>query len=244
MYHVQLDQFEGPLDLLLFFIKRDELDIFDIPIAQITDEFLAYVRVMKEIDLDGVGDFIYMAAMLISIKAQMLLPQSDGEDEEEAVDPRRELVERLLEYMRFKEAADDLSVREEARARQYTRGAAARERDRYEEDETLDLDASAYDLARALGSVLSSDETSEEPPTHEVRREEYSMEEQQTYVLNQLLEESMVSFQELTEERSKPFIIATFLAVLEMARQRLLTISIAASREDFYLLRPDAADEV
>ena len=112
MYRIRLQEFEGPLDLLLFFIQRDELDIYDIPIAQITDEFLGYVRLIEEIDLDGVADFIYMAALLIHIKARMLLPRPDLDEEGEPIDPRQELVERLLEYVRYKEAAEELAVQE------------------------------------------------------------------------------------------------------------------------------------
>lgn len=241
MYRVELQSFEGPLDLLLFFIQRDELDIFDIPIAQITDEFLGYVRLMQEIDLDGVGDFIYMAAVLISIKAQMLLPSQETDDEGEPVDPRRELVERLLEYVQFKEAAQELAVMEDQRAEQFSRGAASSQEPHYEQEGELKLDASVFDLVSSLRDILT--EVPEEP-VHAVEREEYSVEEQQTYVLEQLLSESVVSFKELVHSRTKPFIVATFLAILEMARQKLLEISIAESNRDFYLLRPDADEAV
>ena len=239
MYRVELQNFEGPLDLLLFFIQRDELDVFDIPIAQITDEFLEYVRLMKQVDLDGVGDFIYMAAVLISIKAKMLLPTQEVDEEGEPIDPRKELVERLLDYVRFKEVAQDLSVREKQRAEQYTRGAASEVEDEFEEKEELELEASVFDLVSALRGILTDEP---EEPTHEVEREEYSVEEQQTFVLEKLLSSASVSFRELVQERSKPFIIATFLAVLEMARQRLVVVSVAASAQDFYVLRPDEED--
>ena len=102
MYQIKIENFEGPLDLLLFFIKRDEIDIYNIPIAKITDEYLAYVRVMEEIDLDGVADFIYMAALLINIKAQMLLPSESSEEEGQDIDPRRELVQRLMSMFGLK----------------------------------------------------------------------------------------------------------------------------------------------
>src|SRR5690606_7366513 len=98
-------------DLLLFFIQRDELDVHDIPVASIADEYLSYVRVMEQIDLDGVGDFLYLAAMLIQIKARLLLPTTEVDEDGEPIDPRAELVERLLEYIRYKEAAADLGTR-------------------------------------------------------------------------------------------------------------------------------------
>ncbi|MFW5955637.1 MAG: segregation and condensation protein A, partial [Rhodothermales bacterium] len=129
MYRVRVQEFEGPLDLLLFFIRRDELDIFDIPIAYITEEYLSFVRVLEQIDLDSVGEFLYMAAMLINIKARMLLPRPDLDDEGEPIDPRRELVERLLEYVRFKEASQQFATLKERRDELFTRGLAGRPAD-------------------------------------------------------------------------------------------------------------------
>jgi len=114
MYKVQLKNFEGPLDLLLFFIKRDELNIYDIPIYHITREFLDYIRLMEELDLEVASEFIYMASLLMSIKARMMLPH-ENEDEEELDehDPRYELVQKLLEYKRYKEMAEKLTIIDE-----------------------------------------------------------------------------------------------------------------------------------
>lgn len=232
MYHVELQQFEGPMDLLLFFIKRDEIDIYDIPIARIADEYLAYVRVLEEIDLDGVGDFIYMAALLINIKARMLLPSEETDEEGEVVDPRRELVERLLEYVRFKEAADQLDTRWEHRHEYFTRGDASKDQERVEEDHEVDIDATVYDLVEALGRVLEEAEEEEET-VHEVEPLEHSVEEQQEYVLNRLIEESRISFQRLVKGHTKGFIIATFLAILELARQHYLRLQLREDQVDF-----------
>jgi segregation and condensation protein A len=232
MYRVELQQFEGPMDLLLFFIKRDEIDVYDIPIARIADEYLAYVRVLEEIDLDGVGDFIYMAALLINIKARMLLPSSETDEEGEEVDPRRELVERLLEYVRFKEAADQLSTRRERRREHFTRGDAADHREEVEEEHDVNVDASVYDLVEALGKMLQKEEDDTEP-IHEVEPVEHSVEDQQRYVLDRLVEESEISFRGLVKQRSKGFVIATFLAVLELARQHYLRLQVSKGRTDF-----------
>lgn len=221
------------MDLLLFFIKRDEVDVYDIPIARIADEYLAYVRLLEEIDLDGVGDFIYMAALLINIKARMLLPSEETDEEGEAVDPRRELVERLLEYVRFKEAADQLSTRREARREHFTRGDASDHREQVEEEHDVEVDASVYDLVEALGEMLEADEDAETDPVHEVEPLEHSMEEQQEYVLDRIREETRVSFRTLCRRRTKGFVIATFLAVLELARQRYLRIELTEDRSDF-----------
>jgi len=234
MYRVELEQFEGPMDLLLFFIKRDEIDIYDIPIARIADEYLAYVRVMEEIDLDGVGDFIYMAALLINIKARMLLPSQEADEEGEAVDPRRELVERLLEYVRFKEAADQLSTRREHRKEHFVRRDADDDRERVTESHEVEVDASVYELVEALGRVLEVDEEDDEP-VHEVEPVEHTVEEQQRYVMQRLDQESRVSFRELVRRQSRGFVIATFLALLELARQHHLRLQVETDTSDFYV---------
>jgi segregation and condensation protein A len=240
MYRVQLQQFEGPMDLLLFFIKRDEIDIYDIPIAQIADEYLAYVRVMEEIYLDGVGDFIYMAALLINIKAQMLLPSDEADEDGDAVDPRRELVERLLEYVRFREAADQLDTRREQRTSRFTRGDAADQQEAVEERFEADIDSSVYDLVTALGKMLEVDDEADTEPVHEVEPLEHSVDEQQTYVMQRIMTERRVSFRTLVQDRTKGFVIATFLAVLELARQRHIHIALSDSPSDFAVEKPEA----
>ena len=223
------------MDLLLFFIKRDEIDVYDIPIAQIADEYLAYVRLLEEIDLDGVGDFIYMAALLINIKARMLLPSTETDEEGEPVDPRRELVERLLEYVRFKEASEQLATRRERRNELFTRGDASAHREQIEERHDADIDASLYDLVEALGSLLEEAEDEDSDPVHEVEPLEYSVDEQQEYVLQALRGGDRVSFRSLVRRRSKGFIIATFLAVLELTRQHYLHLELSDDAESFAL---------
>ncbi len=232
MYRVQLQQFEGPMDLLLFFIRRDEIDIYDIPIAQIADEYLAYVRLLEQVDLDGVGDFIYMAALLINIKARMLLPSQEVDEEGEPIDPRQELVERLLEYVRFKEAASRLEARHARRAEHFTRGAASSERDTLEDDHEPEVADSLYDLIAVLGDLLRASPADEEP-VHEVEAHRYSVEEQQRYVFERLDTGVPAAFSELVRARTKAFVIATFLAVLELARQGHLRILLDASHRDF-----------
>lgn len=245
MYRVHLQAFEGPLDLLLFFIQRDELDIYDIPIARIADEFLEYVRVMNEVDLDGVGDFIYMAALLIGIKAKMLLPVPEVDEEGEAIDPRRELVERLLEYVRYKEAARTLGQLEEARQRHFGRGAGAALAQVAALPAGAVLDVTLFDLVTALRRVLTEAAPQEEP-THAVRRFEYTVEMQQEFVRAQLAAERRVSFVALVRARPRGFILVTFLAVLELVRQGEVRVRVGERPEDFVLERRalPAAEEV
>lgn len=241
VYKITLQDFEGPLDLLLFFIRRDELDVFNIPIAQIADEYLEYVRVLEQIDLDSVGDFLYMAAVLINIKARMLLPKDALDDDGEPIDPRRELVERLLEYVRFKEASSNLAELEDDRADRFTRGHAASERDRWEERTEVSYDATVFDLISALKVILTA---APKEPTHAVIREEYSIEEQQEFILGRLEGEEKLSFATAMKGRTKSFVITTFLGVLELARQQRVSLYLPADEPlDFYLVRRDPPDE-
>ncbi len=233
MYRVRLPVFEGPLDLLLYFIRRDELNIYDIPVARIADEFLAYVRLMEELDLDGVGDFLYMAAVLLHIKAQMLLPRppTPTDEEAESGDPRQELVARLLNYLRYKEAALRLDAQAEARQQLYTRGAAVGAGDEPTQQGPPPLaPVSLLALLDALRKVL---ERRVAPPAHTIRREVYSVEAQMHYVQRQLQGGRARTFGELVAGRPRGFVIATFLAVLELARQGGVWIRLLEGREDF-----------
>lgn len=233
MYRIHIEDFEGPLDLLLYFIRRDELDVFDIPIAQIADEYLDYVRVLERIDLDSVGDFLYMAALLINIKARMLLPKQALDDEGEVIDPRRELVERLLEYIRFKEASTNLTGLHEDRSDRFTRGHASSERPRWQDQAEVSYDATIFDLVSALRRILTE---APEESTHAVAREEYSIEEQQDFMLDLLAKQAKIAFSAAVAGRTKAFIITTFLGILELARQQKVWIAVSDAKPiDFYV---------
>ncbi|MBO6577345.1 MAG: segregation/condensation protein A [Rhodothermales bacterium] len=237
MYEIRLQQFEGPLDLLLFFIRRDELDIYDIPIASIADEFLEYVRVLEQVDLDGVGDFLYMAALLINIKTRMLLPSQEVDEDGEPIDPRQELVERLLEYMRFKEASEILAAAHDRRQEQFTRGMPVEIREEGEPEPDPVADATVFDLVQALRRVLT--EAEEDGVFHEVEAEGWSLEGQQEFLEERLRTGGRHSFVELARGRPRGFIIATFLAILEMARNGLVALFVERSALDFYLAAPE-----
>jgi segregation and condensation protein A len=231
VYRVELDTFEGPLDLLLFFVRRDELDLRDIPIARIADEYLAYVRLLEQVDLDGAADFIYLAAELIAIKAAMLLPRPATADGEEVEDPRLPLVERLLEYVRYKEAAGLLDERWDERARHATRGAASDERERLAPPEAEPaLKVSLFDLVRALQRALA--QAPEPEPTHALRSEAWTVEAQAEWLLAEAGGRRR-SFVELVGGRPRGFVIATFLAVLELVRRQTLRLVLGAGADDF-----------
>lgn len=241
MYRVQLQEFEGPLDLLLFFIQRDELDIHDIPISRITDEFLAYVRILEQIDLDSVGDFIYMSAQLINIKARMLLPSTEVDEAGEPVDPRQELVKRLLTYMQYKEAAQSLEEHYELRGEHFTRTFSEQEKEQIIGAQGVELEVSVFSLISALQRVLSE---IPETPVHAVHRNQYSLETQREFVLERLAYDDRLSFVHLIQGRPKHFVIVTFLVLLEMAQQHQVVLLVDPQGDDFYVERtnPAAAD--
>lgn len=239
MYKVALQEFEGPLDLLLFFIKRDELDIHDIPIARITEEYLEYVRVLEQIDLDGAGDFIYMAAVLMNIKAQMLLPDPQADEDGEEIDPRRELVERLLEYIRHKEAAQHLTDEFEDRSTRFTRGSAADERTEHERGpREIEYRVSVFELVSVLTDMLREPEEQSEP-VHEVEAYKFTVTEQQAYILNCLTGEQSISFVDLVTGRPRQFVITTFLAVLELAKRGEVRVATRVDHRDFFVQSPE-----
>jgi segregation and condensation protein A len=235
MYRVRLQDFEGPLDLLLFFIRRDELDIYDIPIAQIADEFLDTVRLLGEVDLDRAGDFVYMAALLISIKAKMLMPTPETDEQGEPIDPRRELVERLLEYIRYKEGARILEEQFDARSKMFVRGGGSA----YDPDNEAEpeIDATVFDLIRSLRRILTEAAAGEEP-THDIERFAFSIETQRTYLFEQIATGQRRTFRELVQGRERAFVIATFLAVLELVRHGSLSLLVNEDLTSFSLERP------
>ena len=231
MYRVRLEPFEGPLDLLLFFIRRDEIDIHDIPIARIADEFLGVVRTLEQVDLDAAADFIYTAALLIQIKVKMLLPRPELDDDGEPVDPRAELVERLLEYVRYKEAAGHLAGRFEARQRLFARGQASDERARLAPDAEVPLQASLFDLVQALGRAIAR-AADAGPDPHAIEAESYSLDAQRDWLAARV-REAGASFVSLVSGRGKAFVIVTFLAVLDLAQRQAVRIVFGADPEDF-----------
>src|SRR5438105_1548052 len=156
LYKIRLSDFEGPLDLLLFFIKRDELDIYNIPITKITQEFLEYLRFMTALDLEVAGEFIVMAAELCQIKAKMLLPREERVDGVEEDDPRTDLVRRLIEYRRFKEMSEELSVMSEAQRKVYFRQYFAEDErsEAPQEEENLLKNVSIFHLMNAFRRAM------------------------------------------------------------------------------------------
>ncbi len=244
MYRVQLNNFEGPLDLLLFFIKRDELDIYDIPISYITEQFLEFIRLMEELDLDVASEFVLMASMLMSIKAKMMLPREEGEDTDEIdeTDPRYELVQRLLEYKRYKEMAEKMSDIDEETRKKYTRGFYdADQVDKRATGEAL-KDVTMFDLIGAFRKVLSDIERKN--IVHKVEKVKATIEQQSEFVLLTLQNRGRQNFSQLCHNiKSKVIVVVTFLAVLEMIKEQQINLFIGDEPTDFYIdLKP--VDEI
>ncbi|MDZ7659082.1 segregation and condensation protein A [Fodinibius sp.] len=243
MYRVQLKNFEGPLDLLLFFIKRDELDIYDIPISYITNQFLEYINLMEELDLDVASEFILMASMLMSIKAKMMLPQEESDEELDEHDPRYELVQRLLEYKRYKEMAGKMEDVAEEAQKSYFRGYTEVDQvDKQASGEAL-KDVTMFDLMAAFKKVLA--DIKKQESVHHVEKIEFTIEEQSEYVLDRLQQNGRTSFRAMCDElQNLTKIVVTFLAILEMLKERQINLYIEDDDPtEFYLdLKP--VDEI
>jgi segregation and condensation protein A len=216
---VQLEIFEGPLDLLLHLIKRNEVSITDIPIATITEQYLATLEVMQTFNLDVAGEFLVMAATLIHIKSRMLLPMADDEeDEEEGTDPRQELVRRLLEYQRYKDVADQLERRELLTRDVFVRSAAPAE----EIPAPGFREVSVFELLTALKRVL---DRLPKDVVHEVMLEKITVREKMTLLLDQLRTQGKILFESLfAEVTTRMEVIVTFLAMLELVKVRAIRI--------------------
>jgi segregation and condensation protein A len=212
-YRVKLEIFEGPLDLLLYLIKKDEIDIYDIPIARITEQYLGYLDLMQELDISVAGDFLVMASTLIYIKSKTLLPPEPKVDGEEDMgeDPRAELIERLLEYQKFKSAAQMLYSRGEIESACYTRGPLETDGANPEVSTTL------FDLLRVFREVLKRAEAQIEM---EIARDEMTIAEKLAQIHAMLEEMERINVRELFEmSRSKRELIITFLALLELVKE-------------------------
>jgi len=234
VYKVKLQTFEGPLDLLLFFIRRDELDIYDIPISNITREFMSYLELMEALDLEVAGDFILMAATLMQIKVRMLLPREVDEKGEE-IDPRADLVNALLEYKRYKEMSEEFSFFESNQRKINFRGNfSADEKEQPEEMETLLKNISIYDLMKAFKKAL---EKKVEEPVHEVEKFNVTIEEQSDFILSRLKDRAKIGFLELAQDiKEKLRLIVTFIAMLEMVKEGVVGLETSSEFNDFSII--------
>lgn len=221
-YTIRLNGFEGPLDLLLHLIRKNEIDIFNIPIALITEQYMEYLRIMKTLNLDIAGEYLLMASTLLHIKSRMLLPRREEEEEKgQEEDPRAELVQRLLEYQKYKAAAEELTLRPMLYRDVFIRLIPPDTENEEEQEERIEV--TLFDLLEAFRQMMKR---AKEEPTHEIALERITVEERIQEILSLLKEEKKsIAFHLLFPEgASKRMIIVTFLAILELVKMKWIRI--------------------
>ncbi|MCG2714368.1 MAG: segregation/condensation protein A [Candidatus Omnitrophica bacterium] len=236
-YKIKLEMFEGPLDLLLYLVKKDHLNIYDIPIAKVTSQYLDYINLMQLLDLNIAGEFLVMAATLMQIKSKMLLPASELTLEEEETDPRAELVKRLLEYEKFKQIAENLREREISQQDVFKRprtDSLKEFKQQGSKDDTY-FEASIFDLINAFSQALKD---VPREVFYEVIKDQFTVEQKVHDILHLLLVETEVKLSSLfSQTKSKLEIIVVFLAILELAKMKEIKACQNAAFEDITILR-------
>ncbi len=224
MYKIQLNNFEGPIDLLLYFIRRDELDIYDIPIAKITKEFIDAVEEWERVQLHVAGDFIVMASTLMRIKAKLLLPRPELGDDGEIIDPRKELVQQLVEYKRFKDVAEMLKNLSDERDQKFCRQLEPIIlTDELDSEENIILDVTLYDLARFFKSVMDNMPVVSQ---FELHREPVRLEKQKEFIFRYIDGDGRLKFSTILDKlKTRMEIVVTFLAVLDLVREGICRLT-------------------
>lgn len=245
-YTIRIDAFEGPFDLLLFFIERDELDIHDIPIAKITDDFLEYMQTMERLNIDLASEFILVAATLMRIKAKMLIPRKEIDEEGNEIDPRGELIERLLEYKAFKDATEELRQKEETRSFQFPRGNVEVELQALAEEALQDAELESltlFKLLQAFKRVMERYEEASRHPVHTIVRYAFTVQEEQATILERLYWKPRLAFDDVFAHcQSRIHAIITFLALLEMVNNQAVRMLAGDRINQFWLITGDPQD--
>jgi len=239
-FEVKLPLFEGPFDLLLFFIERDELNIYDIPISKIAAEFLEYIKHLEKMNMEMASEFILVAATLMNIKSKMMLPRQELDAQGNEIDPREELVQKLLEYKKYKLTVQDFALREEARLQQETRGNVLAEITQLSssgdevEAEVQDLDL--YKLLKVYHKLMKRHETEMNKPVHTVVQYHYTVDGQKDFIVDRLRQQGKISFADFFVEFNERIIIVfNFLAILEMLQMQVITIWLGEGYNNFWL---------
>lgn len=248
-FEIKLPQFEGPFDLLLFFIERDELDIHDIPIASITNDFMDYMHQMQSMNIELASEFILVAATLMRIKAKLLLPRYDKDEEGNEIDPRQDLVRQLLDYKQFKAASEDLRSMEDDRMMRFNRGNIQQELSKLatagDTGYAGELNyLTLYKLIATFEKVMNRFADSQNKVIHTVVQYPYTIDTQKNYIRTLMVKKPQVNFVELFEEcTSKLHAVFTFLALLELLQTRTYLILVGEGYNNFVITTPEAAPE-
>lgn len=238
-FEIKLPLFEGPFDLLLFFIERDELDIHDIPISKITGDFLDYLHRLEEMNIEVASEFILVAATLMRIKSKMLLPRPQLDEEGNEIDPREELVRHLLEYKKYKSVLEQLKQMEEDEIDKEKRGNLMKEvRSLSEtvnvESELQDMDL--YKLLKVYLRVMERYEVEKNKPRHEVIQYPYTISGQRDYVMSALDDTPKLAFEKIiAHDPNKIAVIFNFLAILELLQMNLITMHLGEGFNNFWI---------
>jgi len=238
-YTVKIQHFEGPFDLLLYFIQRDELDIYDIPIANITDDFLAYIKQLEALDLDVASEFILVAATLMRIKAKMLIPRKEVDVEGNEIDPREELISKLLEYKQYKDVIGNFSDLEKQRAEKLIRGNLSSEIKVLSEKALVDVELetlTTYKLFKTFRNVLERYKNQQDRIVHQIVKYPYTLKDQQAYIRNVTANGSQLSFEDLFKDLdNRMHAIVTFLALLELINSQVMKLIDRIETNSFFI---------
>lgn len=234
MYKVKLPVFEGPFDLLLYLIKKNEIDIYDIPISTITEEYLQYMNLMQILDLEVAGEFIEMVATLILIKTRMLLPEKETGDVEDVEDPRHKLTMQLLEYKRFKEASGEFYDIETQRRKYFSRKVPKKQKKKVVIEEEFEIEATLFDLLTAFKRALDN---MPKITVHQVRQIKISIEDQVRVIVADMEKGKPVSFLNLIKKMpEKIYVVVTFMAILDLMKVGMITCKQSGTYEDIRLV--------
>lgn len=217
-YKVMINEFEGPMDLLLHLIKKDDIDIFDIKIEEITNQYLSYLHAMRKLDLDIASEYLIMAAELIEMKSSQLLPVDKSDEDDYEEDPRENLIKRLIEYKRYKEVTSSFRSLEEERKQYYTKEVSDMREYAKDEDNLSCLNISLDDLTLALKKFLERKEL-EKPLNTKITKKEYSVGKRSDEIRNLLKKQKKLCFDDLFDILTKEYVVVTFLSILDLARK-------------------------
>lgn len=238
-FEIKLPLFEGPFDLMLFFIERDELDIYDIPISKITNDFLDYIHQLEKMEIEVASDFILFAATLMKIKSRMLLPRPELNEKGEEIDPREELIRNLLEYKKYKSVIEDLAQLEANRLSKEKRGNLAKELFELSKNEDVEAEmqhVDLYKLLKVFQKCMAKLASRVDETKHTVIQYPYTIEQQKDFVLEKISFKKQVPFEEFIQYKpEKIFVIYTFLAILELLQLSLVTIIIGDGFNNFWV---------
>jgi len=240
-FEVRLPLFEGPFDLLLFFIERDELDIYDIPIAKITNDFLDYLHHLDTLNVDVASEFILVAATLMRIKSKMLLPRPQIDEQGNEIDPREELIKHLLEYKKYKSVIDSFHKMEETELMKEKRGNLMKELKALAESSNVEAELQDVDLFKLMSvfeKILKRFEAEKNKPVHQVIQYPYTIEEQKSYLLNEVATKERVSFTDIVSTyKTRIALIFNFLSILELLASGQLGIQVGEGYNNFWITK-------